>query len=89
MADLASAAVRDTDSVARRPGEYSMAILLPQSDTEGGNIALNRLSERLEIEKLDVAGSDPVQVQFRQNAVSFPADSNTAQELLDALENAS
>jgi len=86
VADLASAAVRDTDSVARRPGEYAMAILLPQSDIEGGNIVLNRLSERLVTEKLEVAGGDPVEVQFRHKPVSFPADGSTNQELLDALD---
>jgi GGDEF domain-containing protein len=86
VADLASAAVRDTDSVAKRPGEYSVAILLPQSDIEGGNIVINRLSERLAQEKLEIAGSDPVQVQFRQRAASFPADGATASALINAVE---
>ena len=86
VADLASAAVRDTDTVARRPGEFSVAILLPQSDVEGGNIVIARLSERLAKEKLEIAGSDPIEVQFRQRAVSFPADGSTAAELLDAIQ---
>ena len=86
VADLATAAVRDTDSVARRPGEFAVAILLPQSDAEGGNIVLKRLSEHLATNKLEVAGSDPVEVQFRQRAVSFPADGATTRELLEAID---
>ena len=86
VADLATAAVRDTDSVARRPGEFAVAILLPQSDVQGGDIVLKRLSERLATNKLEVAGSDPVEVQFRQRAVSYPTDGATAQELLDAID---
>lgn len=86
VSDLASAAVRDTDTVARWPGEYSVAILLPQSDTEGGNIVLNRLNERLETEKLEIADGTRADVRFHQRLVSFPADGNTAGELLAAIQ---
>jgi GGDEF domain-containing protein len=89
VADLATAAVRDTDSVAKRPGEFSVAILLPQSDIEGGKIVLQRLSRRLAEEKLEVAGSDPIEVQFRQRAVSFPTDGSTAKELMNAIQGRS
>ena len=86
VSDLASAAVRDTNTVARRPGEYSVAILLPQSDAEGGNIWLRRLNERLQQEKLELADGTRVDVQFHQRLASFPADGGTAGELLEAVQ---
>ncbi len=85
VVDLTTAAVRDTDTVARRPGEYSVAILLPQSDMDGGKIVLDRLRERLEIEKLELPGSDSVTAKFRQKIVSFPSDGSSATELMQAI----
>lgn len=86
ISDLASAAVRDTDSVARRPGEYSMVVLLPQSDAEGGNIVINRLNQRLENEKLELADGTRSDIRFTHKIVSFPTDGSTAQELIKAAQ---
>ena len=86
VSDLTSAAVRDTDTVARRPGEYSVAILLPQSDAEGGNIVLNRLNERLEQEKLELVDGTRADVQFHQRLVSFPADGTSTEAILKAVQ---
>ncbi|MDP6668143.1 MAG: diguanylate cyclase [Dehalococcoidia bacterium] len=86
VSDLTSAAVRDTDTVARWPGEYSVAILLPQSNAEGGNIVMDRLNERLETEKLEIADGTRTDVRFRHRVVSFPVDGSTAGELLAALQ---
>ena len=86
VSDLTSASVRNTDTVARRPGDYSVAVLLPQSNAEGGNIVLNRLNERLEREKLELADGTRADARFHQRLVSFPADGSSAEAILRALQ---
>ena len=86
VTDLVLASVRNTDTVAVRPGEYSVAILLPQSDVAGGNIVLNRLSTRLEIEKLEISDGTRASARFHNLVVSMPADATTAGELLQAVQ---
>lgn len=88
IADVVTSTVRETDSVARRPGEFSVAILLPQSGAEGGNLVLSRLNERLESDLLHLPDIDPLIVQFRQQTVSYLSDGATAQELLSAIQEA-
>lgn len=85
VTDLIHAAVRTTDTVARRPGEYAVAVLLPQSDITGANIVAERLNERLKIETIEVVDGTNVHAVFHQHAVSFPVDGGSAKVLLDAV----
>ena len=87
VSDLVSASVRNTDTVARHPEEYSVAILLPQTDSDGIHVVSNRLSERLKIEKLEIVDGSFLEVRFNRRGVSFPVDGSSADELLEAVQN--
>lgn len=84
VTDLARASVRDTDVVARNRGEYSLAVLLPQSDAEGAKIVLNRLSQRLERELFELVDGTKTQLSFTHQIGAYPVDGSDVDEILAA-----
>jgi len=83
LADDFAAVTRISDVVSRR-GRTGYAVLLPESDVSGGEVAIARIRRRLArlSEQLTTAGLGEDSPRFAIGAAAYPADDDDAATLL-------
>lgn len=91
VAGIIKASVRSCDRAVRYGGE-EMAILLPESDIDGAFLVAERVRQRLDRERIDLALESgevvPVHVTMSIGVAAFPAHASDADLLISAADQA-